>query len=161
MSPMATRSVGGHAVMFLLFSLTGASTSLFDEKKADLCQRLLVAPVRRTHILWSKYIFGILLGVVKLVTLFVAGRFSSGSNITSNVFNLLLICLAAAVRALSSACCSPRSRRRPRSAIDFNGRPIWIADAHHDDGRRFVVARVLVRFDHVARFIVNTNHSIV
>jgi hypothetical protein len=25
------------------------------------------------------------------------------------------------------------------SAIDSNGRTIWIADAHRDDGRRFVV----------------------
>ena len=25
------------------------------------------------------------------------------------------------------------------SAIDFNGRTIWIADAHRDDGRRFIV----------------------
>jgi hypothetical protein len=25
------------------------------------------------------------------------------------------------------------------SAIDFNGRTIWIADAHRDDGKRFVV----------------------
>jgi hypothetical protein len=24
-------------------------------------------------------------------------------------------------------------------AIDSNGRPIWIADAHRDDGRRFIV----------------------
>ena len=82
--------------MFLLFSLTGASTSLFDEKKAGLYQRLLAAPVRRTHILWSKYIFGILLGVVQLLTLFVAGHVLFGVDITSNVFNLLLICLAAA-----------------------------------------------------------------
>ena len=82
--------------MFLLLSLTGASTSPFDEKKAGLYQRLLAAPVRRTHILWSKYIFGILLGVVQLLTLFVAGRVLFGVDITSNVFNLLLICLAAA-----------------------------------------------------------------
>ncbi|MEO5718210.1 MAG: hypothetical protein ABIR29_06520, partial [Chthoniobacterales bacterium] len=33
-SSMATRSVGGWAIMFLLFSLSGAATSLFDEKKA-------------------------------------------------------------------------------------------------------------------------------
>jgi ABC-type multidrug transport system permease subunit len=52
--------------------------------------------VRRTHILWSKYIFGILLGVVQLLTLFVAGRVPFGVDITSNVFNLLLICLTAA-----------------------------------------------------------------
>jgi hypothetical protein len=25
------------------------------------------------------------------------------------------------------------------STIDSNGRTIWIADAHHDDGKRFVV----------------------
>ena len=25
------------------------------------------------------------------------------------------------------------------SAIDFNGRTIWIVDAHRDDGKRFVV----------------------
>jgi len=25
------------------------------------------------------------------------------------------------------------------SAIDSNGRTIWIAGAHHDDGKRFVV----------------------
>jgi hypothetical protein len=28
------------------------------------------------------------------------------------------------------------------------------------DSPRFEIARVLVRFDHVARFIVNANHSI-
>ena len=31
---------------------------------------------------------------------------------------------------------SPRASRR---AIDSNGRTIWIADAHRDDGKRFVV----------------------
>jgi hypothetical protein len=25
------------------------------------------------------------------------------------------------------------------SALDSNGRPIWIADAHRDDGKRFIV----------------------
>jgi ABC-2 type transport system permease protein len=98
-SPMATRSVGGWAIMFLLFSLTAAATSLFDEKKAGLYQRLLSAPVRRTHILWSKYAFGILLGLVQLTTLFVAGRVLFGIDITSNFGNLLLISFAA-----SSAC---------------------------------------------------------
>ncbi len=98
-SPAATRAVGGWAMMFLLFSLTGASTSLFDEKKAGLFQRLLAAPLRRTHILWSKYLFGMLLGLVQLLTLFVAGRLLFGIDITSNWHNLVLICLAA-----STAC---------------------------------------------------------
>lgn len=100
-SPMATRSVGGWAMMFLLFSLTAASTSLFDEKKSGIYQRLLSAPVRRTHILWSKYVFGMLLGLVQLSALFAAGRILFGIDITSNLHNLLLICLAAATACVA------------------------------------------------------------
>ncbi len=100
-SSMATRSVGGWAIMFLLFSLSGAATSLFDEKKAGLFQRLLAAPVRRTHILWSKYLFGMLLGLVQLCALFLAGRFLFGIDIASNFGNLLLICLAASMACVS------------------------------------------------------------
>ncbi|MGI8432966.1 MAG: ABC transporter permease, partial [Chthoniobacterales bacterium] len=98
-SPMATRSVGGWAMMFLLFSLAGAATSLFDEKKAGLFQRLLSAPVRRTQILWSKYLFGMLIGLVQLGVLFFAGHLLFGIDIASNLGNLFLICLAA-----STAC---------------------------------------------------------
>ena len=100
-SPMATRAVGGWAMMFLLFSLTAASTSLFDEKKAGIFQRLLSAPVRRTHILWSKYLFGMLLGLVQLGALFLAGRILFGIDIASNWHNLFLICLAAATACVA------------------------------------------------------------
>ncbi len=98
-SPGATRAVGGWAMMFLLFSLTASATSLFDEKKAGIYQRLLSAPVQRTHILWSKYLFGMLLGLVQLTALFATGHFLFGIDIASNFGNLFLICLAA-----SSAC---------------------------------------------------------
>ncbi len=100
-SSMATRSVGGWAIMFLLFSLSGAATSLFDEKKAGLFQRLLAAPVRRTHILWSKYLFGMIVGLVQLSALFLAGRLLFGIDITTNLGNLLLICLAASIACVS------------------------------------------------------------
>jgi len=100
-SSMATRSVGGWAIMFLLFSLSGAATSLFDEKQAGLFQRLLAAPVRRTHILWSKYLFGMLVGLVQLSALFLAGRLLFGIDITTNLGNLFLICLAASMACVS------------------------------------------------------------
>ena len=100
-SSMATRSVGGWAIMFLLFSLSGAATSLFDEKKAGLFQRLLAAPVRRTHILWSKYLFGMIVGLVQLCALFLAGRVLFGIDIADNFGNLLLICLAASAACVS------------------------------------------------------------
>jgi ABC-2 type transport system permease protein len=100
-NPMATRSVGGWAMVFLLFSLTAASTSLFEEKKAGIYQRLLSAPVDRTHILWSKYLSFVLIGLVQLTTLFVAGRFLFGIDITTNFGNLFLICLAAATACVA------------------------------------------------------------
>jgi len=100
-NPQATRSVGGWAMMFLLFALSGAATSLFDEKKAGMYQRLLAAPVRRTHILWSKYLFGVILGLIQLVALFTAGHFLYGIDIMSNFGNLLLVCLAAAIACVA------------------------------------------------------------
>lgn len=93
----ATRVVGGWAMMFLLFSLSGMATSLFEEKKAGLFLRLLSTPVRRAHLLGSKYVFGIAIGLVQLVALFFAGRLMFGIDVTSNFANLLVICLAAAI----------------------------------------------------------------
>lgn len=93
----ATRVVGGWAMMFLLFSLSGMATSLFEEKKAGLFLRLLAAPVRRAHLLWSKYLFGIAVGLVQLIALFFAGRVLFGIDVTTNFGNLIVICLAASV----------------------------------------------------------------
>jgi ABC-2 type transport system permease protein len=93
----ATRVVGGWAMMFLLFSVSGMASSLFEEKKAGLFLRLLTTPARRAHLLGSKYLFGIALGLVQLVTLFFAGRVLFGIDVTSNFGNLVAICLAASL----------------------------------------------------------------
>lgn len=93
----ATRVVGGWAMMFLLFSLSGMASSLFDEKKAGLFLRLLSTPVRRSHLLLSKYLFGIALGLVQLIALFFAGRLLFGIDVVTNFGNLVVICLAASV----------------------------------------------------------------
>jgi len=112
----ATRSVGGWAIMFLLFSVSGAATSLFDEKKAGLFLRLLAAPVRRSHILWSKYLFGMILGLVQLTSLFFAGRLLFGIDITGNFFNLLLICLAASIACTAFGMLLASIARTPAAA---------------------------------------------
>jgi ABC-2 type transport system permease protein len=83
--------------MFLLFSLSGMATSLFEERKAGLFVRLLSSPARRSHLLASKYLFGIALGVVQLVALFGAGRVLFGIDVAANFGNLVIICLAAAM----------------------------------------------------------------
>lgn len=112
----ATRVVGGWAMMFLLFSLSGMATSLFEEKKAGLFLRLLSTPVRRAHLLWSKYLFGIALGVVQLITLFFAGRVMFGIDVTSNFGNLVAICLAASLACTAFGMLLAAITRTPAAA---------------------------------------------
>ncbi|HVS53480.1 MAG TPA: ABC transporter permease [Opitutaceae bacterium] len=95
-SPAATRVVGGWAIMFLMFALNGAATSLFEEKKSGLVQRLLAAPVTRADILWAHFLFGVVLGLVQLVTVFFVGQLFFGIDVTGHLVNLTIVCVAAA-----------------------------------------------------------------
>ncbi len=95
-APAATRVVGGWAMMFLLFALSGSATSVFDEKKAGLYQRLLAAPVTRAQILIGKFCWGVLVGLVQLVALFLAGQLMFGIDIIGHLPNLIVLCIAAA-----------------------------------------------------------------
>ncbi len=95
-SPAATRVVGGWAMMFLLFALSSSATSVFEEKKAGLYHRLLSGSVTRTHILLGKFCYGVLLGLVQLVALFLAGQLMFGIDIISHLPLLVLVSLAAA-----------------------------------------------------------------
>lgn len=115
-NPAATRVVGGWAMMFLLFSLSGMATSLFEEKKAGIFLRLLSSPVRRSHLLWSKYLFGIALGLVQLVTLFFAGRLLFGIDVLANFGNLVVICLAAAMACTAFGMLLASITRTPAAA---------------------------------------------
>lgn len=95
-SPEATRVVGGWAMMFLMFALSASAAAFFDEKKAGLLQRLLSAPVQRAQILWGRFLYGVILGLVQLTALFFAGRLLYGIDVLGNFGNLLVICTAAA-----------------------------------------------------------------
>ena len=94
-SPGPTRNVGGWAMMFLLFSLSATAASLFEEKKAGLFLRLLAAPVRRTHILWSKYLCGTLIGLAQILVLFAAGSVMYDIDILSHLPALVVVSTAA------------------------------------------------------------------
>lgn len=95
-NPEATRVVGGYAVMFLLFALTSSSAAFFDEKRSGIFQRLLAAPVRRSHLLWSRFAYGILFGLIQLVVLFAGGSLLYGIDVLGHVGNLLVMCAATA-----------------------------------------------------------------
>jgi len=95
-SPVATRIVGGYAVMFLLFALSNTAAAFFDEKNAGLFQRLLAAPVSRAQVLWSRFLYGVLFGLIQLFALFLAGHFLYGVDVFGHLGGLLVICASVA-----------------------------------------------------------------
>jgi ABC-2 type transport system permease protein len=95
-SPAATRIVGGWAMQFLLFALSASATALFRERDAGLFQRLLAAPVTRAHILWSKFLYGVCIGLIQLTVLFFAGQILFGIEVMPHIGILLVVCIFAA-----------------------------------------------------------------
>jgi len=95
-SPAATRIVGGWAMQFLLFALSASATALFRERDAGLFQRLLAAPVTRAHILWSKFLYGVCIGLIQLTVLFFAGQILFGIEVMPHIGMLLVVCIFAA-----------------------------------------------------------------
>ncbi len=95
-SPSATRLVGGWAIMFLMFALSSGAISLFEEKKSGMFHRLLAAPVTRADILWSRFVFGVLLGLVQLLTIFAFGSLLYGIEVLPHVGGLALVAIATA-----------------------------------------------------------------
>lgn len=100
-SPAATALVGGWAIQFLLFALTASATGMFRERDAGIFQRLLSAPVTRAHILWSKFLYGVILGLVQLVVLFAASSSFYGIEILPHLGRLALVCIFAAAACTS------------------------------------------------------------
>jgi ABC-2 type transport system permease protein len=92
----ATQLIGGWAMQFLLFALVFSAASLFHEKENGLFQRILSGPVPRSTILWSKFLYGISLGLLQLLVLFGAGSVLFGLNLLPHLPLLALVCAFAA-----------------------------------------------------------------
>jgi ABC-2 type transport system permease protein len=100
-NPMAARLVGGYAIMFLLFAVSAGATSMFEEKASGIYQRLLSSPVRPSQIVWARFAFGLLLGFVQIVALFLAGNVFFGLDVFHHAAGLVVITLAAAAACSS------------------------------------------------------------
>ncbi len=100
-NPGVTRMVGGWAIMFLLFTLSGTATSIFEEKQEGTLKRIICMPVSRSQFLWSKYIFAILLGIVQLAVLFLFSYFLYNVDVFSNIFNLAVVIIVSAAAAVA------------------------------------------------------------
>ncbi len=100
-NPAATTLVGGWAIQFLLFAVSASAASLFRERDAGIFQRLLAAPVTRAHILCSKFLYGVILGLVQLVVLFLASTLIYGTDVLPHLPLLVLVCIFAAAACTS------------------------------------------------------------
>lgn len=95
-NPNATRLIGGYGIMFLLMAISGSAAAIFEEKRSGIFQRILSAPVRLSHILWSRFLFGIVLGTVQLMFLFLAGRILFNIELFAHALPLLAMIISSA-----------------------------------------------------------------
>ncbi|MCX6954416.1 MAG: ABC transporter permease [Verrucomicrobia bacterium] len=95
-NPLATRIIGGWAVMFLMFELSATATALFGERRSGIFRRLLAGPVTRAHILWSHFLFGVGLGLVQLLAVFSAGCVLYGIDALAHWGHLVVVAAVAA-----------------------------------------------------------------
>ena len=95
-NPMAARLVGGYAIMFLLFAVSGSATHFYEEKQSGVFQRLLSSPVRPRHIVTARFLFGVILGVAQSAVLFLAGWIFFGLDLFGHLPALFAVTVAAA-----------------------------------------------------------------
>ncbi len=113
-NPMFAQSVAGVAVMFLLFSVSGAASSLLAEKSDGTIKRLMISPAQSSEILWSKAIFIMLIGIFQLVVMFLFGWIVFKLDIFKDVPALLVMIFSTAISCstlgmlLAAACKSQK-----------------------------------------------------
>ena len=91
----------GVGVMFLLFSVSGASGSLLDEMDTGTLDRVLSTRMGMTGLLASKWIFIAFVGVLQLTVMFVWGRIAFGLDLFHHLpgFFVMTVFTAAAASA--------------------------------------------------------------
>src|SRR5215471_12167275 len=75
----------GIGVMFLLFSMSGASGALLDEVDTGTLDRVLSTRVGMTGLLAGKWLFISLLGMMQLTVMFLWGRLAFGLDLFSHL----------------------------------------------------------------------------
>ncbi len=112
----ATQLIGGWSMQFLLFALVASAASLFHEKDQGIFQRILSGPVPRSAILWSKFLYGMGLGLFQLMVLFLAGSILFKVPILPHLPLLSLACVLAAASCAAFGMLLASVARTPETA---------------------------------------------
>ncbi len=151
-SPTATRIVGGYAVMFLLFALSNSSAAFFSEKNSGVFQRVLSAPVSRAQLLWSRFFYGILFGLIQLLALFFAGHLLYGVDVFGHFGNLLVVCACVAAACTSFGMLLSALTRSPEAAASLA--TLLVITMSACGGAWFPVSFMPEFMQHIARFTI-------
>jgi ABC-2 type transport system permease protein len=109
-APLVAFFAAGTGVMFLLFSCAAAGGSLLEEVESGTLERLLTSPLGMGRLLFGKWLFVTLMGVLQMGVMFTWGALVFGLELARHLPGFLLVTLATAAAAsafgivLASAC---------------------------------------------------------
>ncbi|EMI19859.1 ABC-2 type transporter [Rhodopirellula maiorica SM1] len=101
-NPKIAMYAAGIAVMFLLFSATGAGGSLLEEHEAGTLDRLLSSQLRISELLAGKWLYIMALGCVQLTVMFLWAQQVFSVDLIGHLsgFALMTFCTASATASL-------------------------------------------------------------
>jgi ABC-2 type transport system permease protein len=102
-NPKISMYAAGIAVMFLLFSASGAGGTLLEEQEAGTLERLLSSQLSVTQLLAGKWIFITLCGTLQLLVMFIWGQIVFQVDLVGHLDGFALMALATAAAAASFA----------------------------------------------------------
>lgn len=91
---MQAQSVGGIAVMMLMFGMVACGSTLLRERETGTLRRLLASPMSPSGILLGKWLFTFLIGLAQLLFLFLLGELAFGIGVFRDPLTLLIHSLA-------------------------------------------------------------------
>lgn len=98
---MLAHNISGISVMMLMFGLVACGILLLQERDEGTLQRLLLASMPRSSILWGKFIFTAIIGACQLTVMFLVGGLVFQVNMLRDPVTLLVVS-AALVFAVTS-----------------------------------------------------------
>ncbi len=127
-SPVTAFYAAGTAVMFLLFSMTGAGGTLLEEQESGVLERLLGSRLTMTELLLGKWLYLTALGALQIVIMFVWGALVFGLELFTPThligFSLMTAVTAAAAAGFGlvlAAACRTRAQLSGISTIIILG----------------------------------------
>ncbi|MCH2132589.1 MAG: ABC transporter permease [Phycisphaerales bacterium] len=114
---MVAYYAAGIGVMFLLFSVAGASGSLLEDQEAGILERMISSPLGMTRLLMANWIWISIMGMVSMFTLYLfatfvfgLGPWTSARIVSCIVITLFTAAAASALGLLLATACRTRGQ---------------------------------------------------